>query len=204
MKKFRMMLTLLMVGLCSWQSAWAQGVEVTVESIAEAGELGIEILKKHDPITEITSLTVQSGTLNDADWTTLRSLTSLTTLDLRGVSNESMPNNQFNKNNSGCDADNLVTVWLPLNLKTIGESAFSGQSSLVNVYIPSTLESLGQYAFNNCSALTSIGLDALPSSVTSIPEYCFYRCNNLGPFDIPEGVLSILSVLYLSQHYPPH
>ena len=190
MKKLRMMLTLLMVGLCSWQSAWAQEVAVTV-SLAESGELGIEILRKHNPITEITSLTVQSGTLNDADWATLRSLTSLTTLDLRGVSNESMPNNQFNKSNNGCDADNLVTVWLPSNLKTIGDYAFSGQSSLVNVYIPNTLESLGKYAFNLCSALTSIGLDALPSSVTSIPEYCFYRCNNLGPFDIPEGVLSI-------------
>ena len=191
MKKLRMKLTLLMVGLCSWQSAWAQGVEVTVESIAEAGELGIEILKKHDPINEVTSLTVQSGTLNDADWATIRSIPALTTLDLRGVSNESMPNHQFNKNNSGCDADNLVTVWLPSNLKTIGEYAFSRQSSLVNVYIPSTLESLGQYAFNNCSALTSIGLDALPSAITVIPRNCFDNCQALGSFTIPEGVTSI-------------
>ena len=180
-----MLLTLLLVSVCSWQSAWAQdGVEVSV-NLAEPGSLGVEILRKHDPITEVTKLTI-TGEMNDDDWSTLQNITNLNYLDLSGAITEEVPANQFNNKCS-----NLTTVILPTTLKIIGERAFYNKSNLVDVYFPTTLESLGKNAFDSCSKLESIHLDALPSGIKIIPYMCFCSCKKLQPFTIPEGVTSI-------------
>lgn len=80
MRKLKTMLTLMLVSAYSWQTALAQDVAVSV-SLLEPGSLGVEILKKHDPIKEVTSLTV-TGEMNEADWKQLQSITALQTLDL--------------------------------------------------------------------------------------------------------------------------
>ena len=184
MKKLRTLLTLLMVGLCSWQSAWAQEVEVSV-TLLEPGSLGVEILRKHDPITEVTNLTI-TGEMNDDDWAKLKDITALTYLDLSGATIEAVPASQF----SGY-CQNLTTVKLPTGLKSIGNSSFYNKSNLVDVYLPTTLESIGSSAFYGCSKLESIHLDVLPSGITEIPGSCFKGCSKLQSFTIPEGVTSI-------------
>lgn len=189
MKRLRHLLALFVVSLCSWQSAWAKTTDVTV-ALANPGSLGVEILKYCDPITDVVSLTVTSGTFNDADWATLQDLTSLQTLDISGVSSEVLPARQFYAGYSD-KRKNLVTVKLPSNLKEIGEWAFAYQSNLVNVYFPTTLTTLGLSAFQSCTALESINLPSLPSGIEAIPQSCFSCCENLQPFTIPEGVTSI-------------
>ena len=181
-----MMLTLLMVGLCSWQSAWAQEVAVSV-SLLEPGSLGYEILKQHNPITEVTNLTV-SGEMNSDDWKKIQDLTSLVSLNLTAAITDEVPNEQFRGKCS-----NLTTVYLPANLKSIGSNAFRNHPAIKDVYFPTTLTTIGADAFRGCSNLENIHLNnnTLPSGVTTIPDYCFNSCSKLNGFIIPEGVTSI-------------
>lgn len=186
MKKIRKLLTILAVSVCSLQSVWAQDVVVEV-SLLEPGSLGVEILRKHDPITEVTHLTV-TGEINSDDWATIQNLTALRHLDLSAAISETMPASQFNDK-----CTDLTTVRLPDGLKTIGERAFWNKSNLTDVYLPTTLTNIGYGAFRTCSKLESIHLEALPSGVTVIPEDCFMGCESLQSFTIPEGVTSIES-----------
>ena len=189
MKKIRKLLTILAVSVCSLQSVWAQDVVVEV-SLLEPGSLGVEILRKHDPITEVTHLTV-TGEINSDDWATLQNLTALRHLDLSAAISEAMPASQFNDK-----CTDLTTVRLPDGLKTIGERAFWNKSNLTDVYLPKTLTSLGESAFYFCKKLESIHLDELPKGVTVIPRECFYGCESLQSFIIPEGVTSIGSYAF--------
>jgi len=190
MKKIRMILALLAVSVCSWQSAWAQDEVVVSVSLAQPGSLGYEILQKHDPINEVTDLTV-TGVINDDDWNIMRGITNLKNLDLSGASCETMPANVFDRSSNICDADNLILVKLPSNLKSIGSRAFYQQYSLTDVYLPTTLEEIGTYCFFTCSNLESIHLSSLPNGITTIPTGCFRNCKKLQSFTIPEGVTYI-------------
>lgn len=192
MRKLRMLFTLLMVSVCSWQSAWAQDpVEIDV-TLPEPNSLATEILAKPeiDDVKTVTKLTIVSGTLGDQDWATLKSMTALLTLDLRGAGNDAIPEKQFEGN------DNLATVYLPSNLKTIGYSAFSSCDNLVTVQVPSTVETIGNYAFYNCDKLEECSLAGL-TSITVIPYCCFDGCEKLHSFVIPATVTSIgISAFY--------
>ena len=183
MRKLRMLFTLLMVSVCSWQSAWAQDpVEIDV-TLPEPNSLATEILAKPeiDDVKTVTKLTIVSGTLGDQDWATLKSMTALLTLDLRGAGNDAIPEEQFE------GSDNLTTVYLPSNLKTIGKSAFSSCDNLVTVDVPSTVESIGNSAFSYCRKLEECSLAGL-TSITAIPDNCFSYCEKLKSINIPKKV----------------
>ena len=190
MRRLRILFAIMAVSVCSLQSAWAQDEVVVSVSLTLPGSLGYEILKQHDPINEVTNLTV-TGAINDDDWDIMRSITSLKHLDLSGASCETMPANEFYRTSNNCDADNLVTVKLPSNLKSIGDNAFHSQNSLTDVYLPSTIESIGDATFSSCLALETLHITEWPAGVNVIPNSCFNACGNLQPFTIPEGVTRI-------------
>ncbi|ELP84203.1 hypothetical protein EIN_259170 [Entamoeba invadens IP1] len=54
--------------------------------------------------------------------------------------------------------------------------------------IPSSVTSIGEYCFSGCSSLSSI---IIPSSVRSIDDDCFYGCSSLSSINIPSSVISI-------------
>ena len=196
MKKLRMMLTLLMVGLCSWQSAWAQDVVAEV-TLKETNSLNTEILALHD-IDDVTTVTRLTVTTNDGvqlganDWTTLQSMTALQVLDLSHASASVMPDNQFRS--SYCP--NLVTVKLPMDLTTIGSQAFQNKENLVTVEVPSTVTTIGSSAFNSCNNLENCDLSGC--AITAIPSSCFHSCYKLLPFNIPSTVTTIGSNAFRS------
>lgn len=196
MKKLRMMLTLLMVGLCSWQSAWAQDVVAEV-TLKETNSLNTEILALHD-IDDVTTVTRLTVTTNDGvqlganDWTTLQSMTALQVLDLSHASASVMPDNQFGS--SYCP--NLVTVKLPMDLTTIGSQAFRNKENLVTVEVPSTVTTIGSSAFNSCNNLENCDLSGC--AITAIPSSCFHSCYKLLPFNIPSTVTTIGSNAFRS------
>ena len=64
---------------------------------------------------------------------------------------------------------------------SLGES-FYGCSGLTSITIPSSVTSLGEYCFYDCSGLTSI---TIPSSVTSLGNSCFASCSGLASVTIP-------------------
>lgn len=194
MKKIRLLLTILAVSVCSLHSAMAQEQqEVTVTvTLLESNSLGDEVLTalagqgfSDASVTMVENLTV-TGPMGDADWTILKSFSSLKTLDLSGAICESVPNDQFH--NTSCNK--LVEVVLPNNLKTIGSNAFGNQDYLVSITIPTGVETIGSNAFDSCNNLEDI-VNGWPVGATTIPGGCFSGCYKLNPFTIPEGVTII-------------
>ena len=84
-----------------------------------------------------------------------------------------------------------------LNTDTHKATVTSGEYSSGSVVIPSTISvedvvytvtSIGYHAFRDCSGLTSI---TIPNSVTSIGDNAFSNCSGLTSITILEGVTSI-------------
>ena len=82
----------------------------------------------------------------------------------------------------------LVRVYYPSSVTSIGDSAFNNCYALSSVVIPSSVTSIGSSAFNYCYALSSV---VIPSSVTSISSSAFYNCRALSSIVIPSSVTSI-------------
>ena len=149
-----------------------------------AGDLATAIGNR----TNLTSITVTSGTLKDTDWAAVvKNNATLLYLDLEGATYE------------GTDKDNLVsysknvvvpllTVQLPQGITALGEYAFSNCTSLTSIDLPDGLKSFGKYVFRHCTDLTSIDL---PEGLTSIGMYAFTNCTSLTSITLPEGLKSI-------------
>lgn len=63
------------------------------------------------------------------------------------------------------------------NLKLLDQSA-----------LPASVTKLGVYAFAECS---NIQIDISKSSITEIPDYLFYNCDNLHNLTLPQTVTSV-------------
>ena len=138
--------------------------------------------------TNLTSITVTSGTLNETDWAAVRkNYAALLYLDLEGATYEGTDKDNLPYYNGTNDAP-LLTVQLPQGITALGENAFRSCSALTTVTLPETLTSIGNYAFLRCSALTSI---TLPDGVTTIGNSTFSNCTSLTSIDLPDGVKSI-------------
>ena len=136
--------------------------------------------------TNLTSITVTSGTLNETDWAAVRkNSAALLYLDLEGATYEGT-----DKNSLAYGAGNvpLLTVQLPQGITALGERAFAYCTALTTVTLPETLTSIGSYAFMRCISLTSIDL---PEGLTSIGNSAFSNCTALTSIDLPDGLKSI-------------
>ena len=150
-----------------------------------AGALATEIGNR----TDLTSITVTSGTLNKADWEAVRkNYTALLYLDLAGAIYEGTDEDILAYSNNGVSNLPLLTVQLPQGITALGDYAFYRCSALESIDLPETLTSIGSYAFIRCDALTSIDL---PEGLKSIEMYTFYNCTALTSITLPEGVTSI-------------
>ena len=84
--------------------------------------------------------------------------------------------------------NNLKTVTIGDNVKTIPSYAFYGCSGLKSVTIGNSVTSIDYQAFYGCNGLTSI---TIPNSVTSIGDSAFYSCIGLTSVTIGNGVTYI-------------
>ncbi|WP_299229437.1 leucine-rich repeat protein [uncultured Bacteroides sp.] len=137
--------------------------------------------------TDLTSITVTSGEINDDDWEAIkRNEWTLQTLDLAGAT--------YNTNDLEyvkifyADPVPLTTAKLPQGVTGIGSGAFYNCAALTSIELPASLTSIGNYAFGLCSALTSI---ELPASLTSIGMNAFRDCTSLTSIELPDGMTSI-------------
>jgi hypothetical protein len=85
---------------------------------------------------------------------------------------------------------------LPVNIKQIGENAFSGCAKFAGALNlqqqqGSAIESIGDKAFQGCSAFTSLSLPTT-STYTIVATECFRGCNKLTNLVIPANVIYIL------------
>lgn len=163
------------------------GVTVSTGKIA-AGDLGHVILDEAGYLQEVNKLIVDEGTLNNDDWSTIKSMNNLIEIDLSGVTASNIPSSLFSSRWA------IEKVVLPHNTATIGNSAFQG-TSLKEITFPETLTTIESYAFSNCDSLRTV---SIPSSVNQIPYSCFNSCDNLQKVEIAEGLSIIDSYAFES------
>lgn len=151
--------------------------------------------------TPITSLRIV-GTLGDADFATLKSLSSLKILDISNVKITVLPERALAKSS-------IEELKLPNTLKEIQNSAFYKCTTLKSLDIPKSVEKIGRWIVEECSALSTItlheGLNTLsessfygahcssitiPSTVTEIPAWTFQEAK-LTSVVIPSTVISV-------------
>lgn len=117
--------------------------------------------------------------------------------------------------------ESLKSITLPEGVNSIGEGAFYGCKNLMSIDIPSSVVSIGKEAFAECASLTSMNVESgnkvydsreecnaiiekatnklvigcktsvVPSSITSIGDEAFYKCETLASITLPESVTSI-------------
>ena len=78
----------------------------------------------------------------------------------------------------------ITSVVIPEGVTSIESRAFSTCWNLANVTLPKTLTNIESNAFYGCS-LTSV---AIPEGVTRIDSQAFYKCKNLANVNIPTSV----------------
>ena len=127
--------------------------------------------------TDLTSITVTSGTINEADWAAVKNnIKKLTYLDLAGATYTGTDKGSLKYKEDVAGNQTLRTIKLPQGVTGLGYDAFYGCAVLTSVVLPDGLKSLGDYAFCCCFVLTSI---EIPDGVTTIGKGAFSRCTSL-------------------------
>lgn len=119
--------------------------------------------------TDLTSITVTSGTLNDADWEAIKQNEwALRTLDLAGATYYTS-NLKYVKM-LYIDPVPLTTAKLPQGVTVLGIDAFVNCNNLTSIELPASLTKIGLAAFYSCSKLASITCRAAmpPEMSTSV------------------------------------
>lgn len=180
----------------------SETIEWTEVNLETAGSLGVEVLYKVDVLSDVQYLKV-TGPLNNADWATMKNMTSAISIDLSEATGTAIPDDNF------YGRGNLKSIVLTPNLRTIGNNAFR-QSGLTEISIPETVTSIGEYCFQDCESLVSatlncesvtLGRDCFRScgvldnvnlhGVTRLSQSCFYDCKKLSTVVLSEGISSI-------------
>jgi hypothetical protein len=164
--------------------------------------------------SNLTSITIPSSVtfIGNYAFSFCRNLTSIT-----------IPSSVTSIGNRAFENTSITSITIPSSVTSIGDDVFSSCDRLTTIIvdnqnstylsvdgvlfnknrtilmrypqgkqgssytIPSSVTSIGNYAFYRCK-LTSI---TIPSSVTSIGERAFFQCNNLTSITIPSSVTSI-------------
>ncbi len=82
--------------------------------------------------------------------------------------------------------EKLYSITLPITLKEIEESAFSG-SSIISIELPEGIEEISGSLFS----YTQLESITLPSTVKTIGDFAFYSCGKLKEIQIPDKLESI-------------
>ncbi len=140
------------------------GTTLRVTSV-QPGDLAAAIGSR----TDLTFITVTSGTLNDADWKAIRNNEwALQTLDLEGATydTDDLQYVQY----MYTDPVPLTTAKLPQGVTGLRMAAFVNCKNLTSIELPASLTKIGPTAFYSCSKLASITCRAAvpPEMSTSV------------------------------------
>ena len=103
----------------------SETIEWTEVNLETAGSLGVEVLYKVDVLSDVKYLKV-TGPLNNADWVTMKNMTSAISIDLSEATGTAIPNDNF------WYRGNLKSIVLPPNLRAIGNNAFLMRNGTVD------------------------------------------------------------------------
>ena len=138
--------------------------QITLDNVSEG-----QLAKLIGSRTDLTSITVTSGTLNDADWNAIRQNEwALRTLDLEGATYNTSDLKYVKM--LYIDPVPLTTAKLPQGVRVLGIDAFVKCNNLTSIELPASLTKIGLAAFYSCSKLASITCRAAvpPEMSTSV------------------------------------
>ena len=138
--------------------------QITLDNVSEG-----QLAKLIGSRTDLTSITVTSGTLNDADWNAIRQNEwALRTLDLEGATYNTSDLKYVKM--LYIDPVPLTTAKLPQGVTVLGIDAFVKCNNLTSIELPASLTKIGLAAFYSCSKLASITCRAAmpPEMSTSV------------------------------------
>lgn len=158
-----------------------KGLAIDID-LTTPGELGNEILKLTENISDVNILKIK-GKLNDDDIYNIQNrMPNLIEIDLSEVDMKSLPSSMF------YNREAIRRIVLPNSLVTIGENAMQYCHMLESIVIPKGVTNIGNSAFYDCSSLTDV---QLPTGLTYLASYCFYKCTSMTSITLPESVTSI-------------
>lgn len=82
----------------------------------------------------------------------------------------------------------IEEMELPVQLRTIGASAFQNCMELCRIKIPDTVKKIEKCAFYQCKKIEEV---LLPDSLTQIEKSAFFNCESLKSITIPKSVREI-------------
>lgn len=129
----------------------------------------------------LTSISLSSS-LKEVERRGLAALFNVTSLPLHKTQLETIGELAFSENTS------VTAIILPETVKTLGAGAFYKNSSLQSFTFRADYEELPDEFFSNCPKLTAVDL---PKSLKSIGKSAFYGCSSLTRITIPNGVATI-------------
>ena len=109
-------------------------------TLSTPGTLADQIAALGIEVTDTIALKI-SGTLNDDDLATLKTLNNTMELDLSATTQTAIPNYQFKEWHL------LTWITLPSQLETIGSEAFNYCFELQDVQLPASLKTIDNWAF---------------------------------------------------------
>ncbi|MFC2738544.1 MAG: leucine-rich repeat protein [Prevotella sp.] len=181
---------------------WPRELKETEEiDVREPGTLGILVGGNAADWSHVRTLRL-SGTLNDGDIETLRSmLCPMVDFTQSNANGTYKLITQRNLNLQHVDlgqckligggqkfvepsiGTNITTTYNTHSVNTLGDNAFFiTRTPLASIVLPAELETIGGWLFNFCESLTKIDI---PASVRHIGPYAFHNCTRLTEINIP-------------------
>lgn len=163
-----------------------KGLAIDID-LTTPGELGNEILKLTENISDVNILKIK-GKLNDDDIYNIQNrMPNLIEIDLSEVDMESLPRSMFYNRKA------IRRIVLPNNLLTIGDGAMQYCRMLESITIPDGVTGIGNNAFYECNNLTQV---ELPVGLTYLPSNCFYNCISLTNITLPSSMTEVGSAAF--------
>lgn len=127
---------------------------------------------------------VNGGEMDADSYDRLRlSASSLSYLDLSGITNTTMPIRAL------YDCYRLDTLLLPEGLERLDYMVLAECVNLKNIDIPASVQEIGDRAFENCRMLNTVTFNG--ENLTRIGNWAFFQCLQLQNITIPEEVTEI-------------
>lgn len=148
--------------------------------------------------TDLTSITVTSGTINEADWNAIKQNEwALRTLDLEGATYNTSDLKYVKM--LYIDPVPLTTAKLPQGVTVLGIDAFVKCNNLTSIELPASLTKIGLTAFYSCSKLASITCRAAvpPEMSTSV----LLGVTSLFEIQVPAGSVEAYKQAYAWSDY---
>lgn len=139
--------------------------KTNINNVVVTGNLSDQITDEN--ISKITRLAL-NGIISGEDWNILFEMATMGSLEVLDMSNAKI---------NGVEG---IDCW---NDNEIPEYIFSGSKNLKEVFLPKNLRTIGEEAFSNCKKLTTVHF---PDKIDSIATRAFYKSGLSGEFNVPK------------------